>query len=262
MKRILVKIAVTCGIIIVGYTVFFSAVTPSVKGVVIDSETKKPIENAWVIVTVNSSTATIAGDVGNTDFLSQPHLRTDKEGRFKISKHLYIAGLPPLSFGRTTSRLRAIVRVADGRRAEVDLSKDLKKWSLNATIPVSYQKKRGEERFRELQNLYHYCIEGAFLLVGPPVAGGCDKWELDYMIAELEKYIKDVSKPNNLSEETNYPICLYYLALLYERRTDFEMALTAFKTARDFDLKRDVNSRMGDYKEHINSLEERLKAKQ
>jgi hypothetical protein len=261
MKKLLVKIAIGCGIIVVGYFVFFSAVTPSIEGVVIDAETKKPVENAWVIVTVNSNTTTIAGDTGNTDFLSRPHLRTDDEGRFKVSMRVYIAGLPPLSFGRTTSRLRVVVRVADGRRAEVDLSKNLKEWNLNKTIGVTRQEKKGEDRFRELQDLYHYCIEGAFLLVGPPVTGGCDKWELDYAIKELEEYLKDISKPTNLSEETNYPICLYYLALLYERRTDYELALATFKTARDFDLKRDVNSRMVDYKEHINSLEERFKAK-
>lgn len=128
MKRILVKIAVTCGIIIVGYFVFFSAVTPSINGVVIDIETKKPVENAWVIVTVNSSPSTIAGSAGNTNALTHRHLRTDKDGRFNVSMHLFPAGLLPLYFGREISNLKAIVRASDGRRAEVNLSKYLIKW--------------------------------------------------------------------------------------------------------------------------------------
>jgi hypothetical protein len=261
MKKILVKIAIACGVIVVGYFVFFSTVTPSIRGVVIDAETKKPIENAWVIVTVNSSTATIAGDVGNTDFLSRPHLRTDKEGRFTISRRLYIAGLPPLGFQSTASRLRAVVRAANGRRAEVDLSKDLKKWSLNATIPVTHQERKGEERFRELQDLYHYCIEGAFLLVGAPVPGGCDKWELDYTIKELEKYIRENDMPITAHQETYLSGTLQYVAVLYERKGNPEKALRTFEDVRLFDLKRGVDSRIKEYDQQIHDLEERLKTK-
>ena len=52
-----VKFAImTLAAIIVLYLIFFSVITPYIRGVVIDKETKKPLENAWIMAVAGTTT--------------------------------------------------------------------------------------------------------------------------------------------------------------------------------------------------------------
>ena len=58
--------------------------TPEIRGVVVDAETGKPIQNAWIRAFLEVKTLTGGGDVYTTLSVASPHTRTDKEGKFVI----------------------------------------------------------------------------------------------------------------------------------------------------------------------------------
>ncbi len=64
------------------YYIFGFIRTPEIHGVVLDQETKQPIENAWITATLSLKIATIQGNVHVHPSVAPPHLRTNKEGRF------------------------------------------------------------------------------------------------------------------------------------------------------------------------------------
>src|SRR4030067_1686863 len=58
--------------------------TPEIRGVVLDEETKQPVEGAWVTATLGIKTKTVGGDVHSYLSVETPHTRSDKNGRFII----------------------------------------------------------------------------------------------------------------------------------------------------------------------------------
>src|SRR4030067_2060209 len=59
--------------------------TPEIRGVVLDAETKQPVEGAWVTATLGIKTKTVAGDTHSYLSVEIPHTRSDKNGKFVIS---------------------------------------------------------------------------------------------------------------------------------------------------------------------------------
>jgi hypothetical protein len=54
MKKPVKSSIMALAAIIVLYLIFFSVITPYIRGVVIDKETKKPAGNAWVMATAGN----------------------------------------------------------------------------------------------------------------------------------------------------------------------------------------------------------------
>ena len=95
------------GVLAVGFYYLFCTVrTPEITGIVTDKETKTPIENAWIMATVETDTRTFGGDVSIHYLITRPHTRTDTEGRFTIPSHVYYSSPPPLGWGITMTRLK------------------------------------------------------------------------------------------------------------------------------------------------------------
>jgi hypothetical protein len=107
------------------YLVFYTVATPYIKGVVVDATTKKPVENAWVIVAAGTIYSNIAGGMEDTREISSPHTRTDKNGVFTVRPKIFfsIPFPPPLGFGMYAGHITAMVRAADGRRAEIKMNR-------------------------------------------------------------------------------------------------------------------------------------------
>ena len=62
--------------------------TPEIRGVVLDEETKKPVEGAWITATLGIKTKTVAGDTYNYLSVDSPHTRTDKDGTRNLNVRL------------------------------------------------------------------------------------------------------------------------------------------------------------------------------
>ncbi len=73
--------------------------TPEIHGVVLDEETKQPVEGAWVRATLDLKSKTIQGDVTRYLSVDSPHTRTDKHGKFVIPSRTFKKPPFPIGFG-------------------------------------------------------------------------------------------------------------------------------------------------------------------
>lgn len=259
-KKLPYKTIVICSIIVIVYFAVYTVLTPFIRGVVIDAETKKPVENAWVMATVDVDTRTIAGNVGSTYAISRRHLRTGKDGVFTISPKMYLSIPTPFTFGNTGRELNITIRVMGGKRAEMDFTKSWWKIILFATTPVKYMDRKDDDISFELRTLYDYCTTGTFFMIYRSGSERCDNWELDYTIVEHERFIKKLGQPKNVDQETYYSKATGCLSGLFKRKDNYEKALEYLKTSRDFDKKRGLSISSEDETE-INELEKKLKSK-
>ena len=129
------------------------------------------------------------------------------------------------------------MRVTHGRRIEMDLSKYLKKWSFSLDIPVRQEDRKPEDTNRELSNLFTYCTNGLYFPVYSYGSELCDEWELEYTIAENERFVRELHEPRDALQRTYYVAALGGLAYLNQRKGDYEKALDYIIKARDFDKK-------------------------
>jgi hypothetical protein len=77
--------------------------TPEIKGTVLDAQTKKPVEGAWIRATIEIDTKTVAGDVSSSLSIDKPHTRTDEHGIFIIPSRTLISRGSPWDSGQTGS---------------------------------------------------------------------------------------------------------------------------------------------------------------
>jgi hypothetical protein len=221
--------------------------TPEIRGVVLDAETKQPIEGAWVRATLEIKTKTVGGDVHTVFSVDPPHTRTEKQGRFVIPSKSFKKPSFPVGFGTEAESFDISAKTVDSSGGfEIDIN-DLRKKKIEIAIYIrsvekiyeeQYQKylKEGikkeralelieEDYFSSLQSLYRYCLTGRSSVEVPPVEGGCDEWELDYSITKHEKYLekyKDCVK-------CGYYTALDQLAYLYEKKGDFKKAIETLR---------------------------------
>ena len=225
--------------------------TPEIHGVVLDAETKQPVENAWIGASLELTTKTGGGNAHSALSLDKPHTRTDKQGRFVIpSKNI---NKPSFPFGFGTEVLAFGVGAStvddkgggvkyfggyyrrDFGKGDGELSDILKKRKADLTIYIKHTERNESEYFHHLQSLYNYCITGRFSVEVPAVKEGCDAWELDYVIKKHERYLERYS---DILEKRGYSTALDQLADLYERDSDFEMAIAIFQKSIDLMKKR------------------------
>ncbi len=82
---------------------------------------------------------------------------------------------------------------------------------------------------------FNYCLTGRFVVEVPAVEGGCDEWELNYAIVKHERFIKRLKKPSDSEKKAIYSNTLNQLGYLYERKADFEKAITFYQKLMDFE---------------------------
>jgi len=278
-----VKFAImTLAAIIVLYLFFFSVITPCIRGVVVDKETKKPLENAWIMAVAGTTTLTVAGDVSSYHLITRPHTRTDKNGRFSIPPRIFFSFPPPLTFGMSKFELRIDIYATGGKRGVVEVI-DVKRaipspvpqdeeatitaWPIvkrmyvAVLVPVRIIFMTQSQTTEELGWLSTYCNTGRYYFARPFVKGGCDSFEADYVINELLKIVESIRTPQNINQRTYYSGALASLGRLYKTKGDYQKAIDYFTAVRDFDAKRNVDINLRLYDTHIKELKEKLNAK-
>lgn len=282
MKKSVKFAIMTLAAIIVLYLIFFSVITPYIRGVVIDKETKKPLENAWIMAVAGTTTLTVAGDVSSYHLITRPHTRTDKNGRFSILPRIFFSFPPPLTFGMSTFKLRidiyapggkrAAVEVIDGKRAiPSPVSQDeeatitawpiVRKVAVNVLIPVKHISMTQKQTKEELGWLGRYCDSGRYYFSRPFVERGCDNFEADYVISEFLKVVESIGSPQNIDQETYYAGALASLGYLFEKKGEYRKAIDYFTAVQYFDTQRKVDINLRIYDTHIKELKEKLNAK-
>lgn len=241
------------------YFIFGYIRTPVIYGTVLDSETKQPIENAWVTATLSLKVATIQGDVHAHPSLAPPHLRTNKEGKFIIPRKSFRQPLPPLGFGMDVEGCRVSVETIDDKEGEINLMPSLWKWKTEVTVYVKPITMNEGQYSAYLQSLFSYCTTGRSGVEIPTEREGCDAWELEYTIAKHERFIKRLGGPEIGENRSYYKGSLYQLAYLYEKKGNFGRALDTFILLREHDKKHDIKMWLKEYEAKINELQAKLK---
>ena len=248
--------------------------TPEIRGIVLDAETKEPVEGAWVSsASIGITTKTVAGDVGQVISIEPPHLRTDKDGRFIIPRRELKKPPFPVSFGSEVDEFTIGVVTIDKSGSlkldPIELNKrridiviyvegleEVYKKALSHYPPERFEYGKELSIFSGLQSLYNYCLTGRSSIeihIEPP--GGCDEWELNFAITEHERYLERYPK----TEETrsHVSIVLEQLGLLYERKSEYEKAIEYLKKAKEIRF-----FRPQDLEYKIKTLQQKLQQKQ
>ncbi len=225
-----------CGLILMIGLSACEVKTPEIHGLVLDAETKQPVEGAWIRAVVGVKTKTVAGDVGRFIGLHQPHTRTDKDGKFLIPSRSIKKPPFPVSFGTEVEDIVIAAHTVDDRIGSVTLEGDefrkfLKKSKADVTLYSKFEQWKEEEYFSHLQTLYDYCFTGRYGIEMPPVEGGCDEWELNYAIFKHEKYLQKF--PLTEITRSHNSIILEQLGRLYEKKGDLRKAITYLQKAKE-----------------------------
>jgi len=255
--------------------------TPEIHGVVLDAETKQPVEGAWVHFTIEVHTKTIAG--GTTAYLrvEPPHTRTNERGEFIIPAKQFETPSFPHGFGTEVGRFGLIADTIDDRQGGIGVNmrdyfiknqkdfgmggSDLMNWWGKDKVKVTLWIKPREalEDYEEysayLQGLYRYCSEGRVFVERPPVQGGCDEWERNYVITKNENFLSIFKEPKTKNESYYYSIIMHRLGYLYKWKGDYQKALEIFIKARDFDKKRKMDLWLEEYEIQIKELQELIR---
>lgn len=245
--------------------------TPEIRGVVLDEETKQPVEGAWVTATLGIKTKTVGGDVHSYLSVDEPHTRTDKNGRFIIFSKGFKKPSFPVGFGTDIETFGVGASAVDDRGGDVDLKNLLGKDKADVTIYVKPEERTESEYFSHLQALYNYCLTGRFFVEVPAVEGGCDAWELDYVIRKHEQYLEKYKNPKMIENPPygiskwdkihKYSAVLKNLAYLYKKKGDYKKALILFKEVKGFDERHGSSFPVKEYESHMKELEQLLKEK-
>lgn len=205
--------------------------TPEIQGLVLDEETKQPVEGAWVRATLDVKSKTIQGDVTSYLSVDSPHTRTDKDGKFLIPSRAFKKPPFPVGFGTEAINFGIGAATVDDRGGRINLKGEkleefLGKKKVELTIYSGPVERTEAEYFSHLQSLYKYCLRGRSSVEVPVVEGGCDEWELKYAIAKHERYLERFWE---ILEDRGYTTALDQLSYLYEKSGDFEKAIITLR---------------------------------
>jgi hypothetical protein len=245
--------------------------TPEIRGVVLDTETKRPVEGAWVHATIELNTKTVQGNVHNALSVDRPHTRTDKQGKFIVPSKRFKKPYPPLGFGTEVLAFRVGISTVDDKgggvryfggyykrdfgKGDGDLKEVLRRDAIELNIHIKPVERSESEYFHHLQSLYSYCLSGRFSVEAPAVEGGCDEWELDYVIAKHERFIKRLGEPKTMDQRIHYAGTMKQLAYLYKQKGDYVKALETFKKVKTFEEKRGVDLWLREFEYQIHELQ-------
>lgn len=241
------------------YFVFGYIRTPLIYGTVLDAQTNRPVENAWVTGTLSLKVYTIQGDVHVHPSITPPHLRSNKEGKFIIPRTSFRHPLPPLGFGMSVEGGRVSAETIDDKRGEANLLPSFWKWWAEVTIYVTPTRMTEGEYSAYLRSLSDYCLTGRSGVEVPLVREKCDAWELEYAIKKHENFIAKLDNPESGEKRTYFKGALYQLAYLLEMKGDLKKALYIFRSLREHDKKHNISYLLNEYERKINELQEKLK---
>jgi hypothetical protein len=240
--------------------------TPEIRGVVIDEATGEPVPNAWITGGIMVETS-----VGRQSYISfvPPHTRTDRDGRFVVPPQNFDKSTSLSGFGKSVKSIGVGASVVDDRGGSVSLKEFFGRNVVDVAIYVKpeHDDDTEGEYFIYLQGLKKYCDTGRFSVERSVVKGGCDSWELDYVITKHEKYLDKYKNPKIIEDPpygvgkyqkiVHYSATLERLAKLYKRKGDYKKALELFKKVKDFDAKNDLSTK--EHEKEIKELEGLLK---
>ena len=248
--------------------------TPEIRGVVLDAETKQPVE-AWVHATIWVNIKTLAGSTGKVISLDPPHTRSDKSGKFSIPQKEIAKPPFPMGFGTKVEKFTIGAATIDkGGQIEINV-KDLEKGKIEVTLyledlekawqkelkhipPEKFYQEKEMREFSSLQSLYNYCFTGRFIVETPIAEGGCDDWEINYTIAKHERYLENLKELKTIDQETHYSGTLKRLAYLYKKKGDYKRALETFKRVKAYEEKRGVDLWLKELTNQIIEIEKLL----
>ncbi|MBI4686038.1 MAG: lipoprotein [Nitrospirae bacterium] len=236
--------------------------TPEIHGVVLDAETKQPVEGAWITATLEIASKTVQGDVHNSLFVGKTW--TDKDGKFVLPSKEFQKPSFPVSFGTRVERLSVSV-AAIGKRGGLSLKELREKDSLNIYLkPLTLKNELETEKggSSEIRWLYEYCLSGRIGLSIPIVEGGCDNKELNLTIAEYERYLEKFKKYGEEGKVEGYSVYLEQMAYLYEKKGDYERAIETLQQTIAFMERHNLQFGKADIEWKIKKLQQKLDKKQ
>ncbi len=202
--------------------------TPEIRGVVLDAETKQPLEGAWIRATLQIKTKTIQGNVQSVLRVEPPHTRSDSKGTFIIPAKEIKNPSFPMGLGTDVESFTINASTLDDKSDGFYLKDFEGKNKIEVKLNVKPWKEGIEnerEYFSYIQSLYKYCFSGRFGVEVPAIEGGCDNWELNFVIEKHERYLDKYRKIAEEGKARGYGAALEQLADLYEKKGDNKMAI-------------------------------------
>jgi hypothetical protein len=208
--------------------------TPEVRGLVLDAETNQPVEGAWIQATLQIKTKTIQGNVQTVLRVEPPHTRSDKNGAFVIPSKEFQKPSFPAGLGTDVESFTINASTLDDKSDGFYLKEYEGKKKIEVTLHIKPWKagiNDEKEYFSYIRALFNYCLVGRFGVEVAPVEGGCDQWELNYIIAKHERYLERYPKTDQTRSHNS--IIFEQLGLLYEKKGDYPRAMANLKKARE-----------------------------
>jgi hypothetical protein len=238
--------------------------TPEIHGVVLDEETKQPVEGAWVRATLDIKSKTIQGDVTSYLSVDSPHTRTDKNGKFLIPSKRFKKPSFPVAFGTEAISFGIGAATVNDRGGRINLKREkleefLRKKEIDLTVYSRPVERTEAEYSSHLQSLYNYCLTGRSSVEVPPPDDRCDEWELDYAIAKHEGFLKKLEEPKTMDQRIHYAGTMKQLAYLYKVKRDYKKSLETFHKVKSFEEKRGVDLWLRELEHEISDLQQKMK---
>jgi hypothetical protein len=258
------------GILLIGL-LGCSVSTPEIRGLVLDADSKQPVAEAWINATLGLTIQTIGGRSDIVLRVDPSHARTDQNGKFTLPSKSF--NVPPFPLAWDTEPYEFLLRAdtIDDRtggltyvggflkksagKGDGDLKRFLRQDLAEVTIFLKPIENFDEEYISSLQELYHYCFWGRFLVEVPPVEGGCDQWELNYAIAKDEGFLKRLGEPKSGKQRNYYAATMKRLGYLLKKKGEYDRALEIFIALREFDKRINMNLWLKEYEVQINELQ-------
>lgn len=227
--------------------------TPEIRGVVLDAETKQPVEGAWVTATLEVSNKTVAGDVHQSLFVGKTW--TDKKGRFVIPSKEFKKPSFPVSFGSKVESLNIAARATGVKSGGTSIKSlaDVREVVINVEYP-----KDELEYNSELEFLYMYIETGRVGVAVPSVPEPERKEILNLTIEAYENYLEKYRDTKTAEEIGRYSGKLRTLAYLYKKRGDYKKALGAFKKVKEFSERHKMTLWIQEYETQIKELQQKI----
>jgi len=225
--------------------------TPEIRGLVLDAETKQPVENAWVTATLEVYSKTVAGDVHQSLFVGKTW--SEKNGRFVIPSKKFEKPSFPASFKNKIESLNIAARAITSKGyisegiglVEIDEKKQ---------ILIYLKPPKDAQYYRSaITGLYDYILDGR-LGVSVPIVPEEERVDVyDLAIEAYERYLEKYGQTDSY-----YNDALRELGYLYKKRGDYERALKVFKRVKEFDEKRGITLWLKEYDVQINEIRQKL----
>lgn len=238
--------------------------TPEIRGLVIDAETKQPVENAWVHATMQIKSKTIQGDVSTVIKVEPPHTRSNQKGEFVIPAKEFKKPSFLTSFGTWIENFGLNASTIDDKSGGFFLKeyKGKKEIKVNIYIKPWEEGLRSEKEYNSyLRDFYNYCFSGRFGVEVPAVEGGCDEWELNNVIVKHERFIKRLGEPKTGDQKNNFTATMKRLAYLYKKKGEYEKAMETFIVVREFDRERKMDLWLKEYDAQIKVIKQLINGK-